>query len=131
MPLVSGILAKIIVNAIAIWVAALVVPAVSLESGGGVAKTIGSYVVVGAIFGLVNTFIKPVVKFFAFPFLILTLGLLSFVINALMLKIVDWAANKIGINFESGPFLWSTLAAAVIITFVSMILNVLVPEEKD
>jgi putative membrane protein len=48
-----------------------------------------------------------------------------------MLKIVDWAANKIGINFESGPFLWSTLAAAVIITFVSMILNVLVPEDKD
>ena len=76
-----------------------------------------------------NTFIKPVVRFFAFPFILLTLGLLSLVINALMLEIVDWASNKLGINFDSGPFFWSTLAAALIITFVSMILSVLVPDE--
>jgi len=127
---VTGILAKVVVNAIAIWVAALVIGPVRLD-GGGTARTIGSYLVVGAIFGLVNTVIKPIVRFFAFPFIILTLGLLSFVINALMLEIVDWASNTIGINFDSGPFFWSTLGAAVIITFVSMILNVLVPDDKD
>ncbi len=126
----TGILAKVVVNAIAIWVAALVIGPVRLD-GGGTARTIGSYLVVGAIFGLVNTVIKPIVRFFAFPFIILTLGLLSFVINALMLEIVDWASNTIGINFDSGPFFWSTLGAAVIITFVSMILNVLVPDDKD
>ncbi len=126
----TGILAKVVVNAIAIWVAALVIGPVRLD-GGGTARTIGSYLVVGAIFGLVNTVIKPIVKFFAFPFIILTLGLLSFVINALMLEIVDWASNSIGINFDSGPFFWSTLGAAVIITFVSMILSVLVPDDKD
>jgi len=127
---VTGILAKVVVNAIAIWVAALVIGPVRLD-GGGTARTIGSYLVVGAIFGLVNTVIKPIVKFFAFPFIVLTLGLLSFVINALMLEIVDWASNSIGINFDSGPFFWSTLGAAVIITFVSMILSVLVPDDKD
>lgn len=126
----TGILAKVVVNAIAIWVAALVIGPVRLD-GGGTARTIGSYLVVGAIFGLVNTVIKPIVKFFAFPFIVLTLGLLSFVINALMLEIVDWASNSIGINFDSGPFFWSTLGAAVIITFVSMILSVLVPDDKD
>jgi putative membrane protein len=130
MPSVTGILAKVVVNAIAIWVAALVIGPVRLD-GGGTARTIGSYLVVGAIFGLVNTVIKPIVKFFAFPFIVLTLGLLSFVINALMLEIVDWASNSIGINFDSGPFFWSTLGAAVIITFVSMILSVLVPDDKD
>lgn len=126
----TGILAKIVVNAIAIWVAALVVPEVDLTAD-STGKTIGSYLVVGAIFGLVNTFIKPVVKFFAFPFIILTLGLLSFVINALMLEIVDWASNSLGIAFDSGPFFWSTLGAAVIVTFVSMILSVMVPEKSD
>ncbi|MFN0283473.1 MAG: phage holin family protein [Kineosporiaceae bacterium] len=126
----TGILAKVVVNAIAIWVAALVIGPVRLD-GGGTARTIGSYLVVGAIFGLVNTVIKPIVKFFAFPFIVLTLGLLSFVINALMLEIVDWASNSIGINFDSGPFFWSTLGAAVIITFVSMILSVLVPDDTD
>lgn len=122
------ILAKIVVNAIAIWVAALVVPKVSLEAGGDTTKTVLSYLVVGAIFGLVNAVIKPVVKFFAFPFIILTLGLLSLVINALMLEIVDWASNSLGIAFDSGPFFWSTLAAALIITLVSMVLNIFVPD---
>jgi putative membrane protein len=130
MPVVTGVLPRIVVNAIAIWVAALVIGPVRLD-GSGTANTIGSYLVVGAIFGLVNTYIKPVVRFLAFPFIILTLGLLSFVVNALMLEIVDWASNVIGISFDSGPFFWSTLGAAVITTFVSMILNVLVPDEKD
>lgn len=124
----SRILAKVVVNAVAIWVAAFLVPKVSLTGEGGV-KTVMAYLVVGAIFGLVNTFIKPIVKFFAFPFVILTLGLLSLVINAAMLKIVDWASGKLGIAFDSGPFFWSTILAAIIVTVVSMVLSVVVPDE--
>ena len=105
----------VVVNAVAIWVAAFLVPKVSLTGEGGV-KTVLAYLVVGAIFGLVNTFIKPIVKFFAFPFVILTLGLLSLVINAAMLKIVDWASGKLGIAFDCSdnnqfglPLHWKTL----------------------
>jgi putative membrane protein len=128
---VTGILTKIVVNAVALWVATLVVPDVSLSTGEGLGKTVGSFLVVGAIFGLVNTVIKPVVKLLSLPFIILSLGLFAFVVNALMLEIVDWASNSIGISFDSGPFFWSTLAAAVIISLVSWILNVLVPDDKD
>jgi putative membrane protein len=103
---------------------------VSVE-GGGIGKTIGSLVVVGALFGLINTFIKPVVKFFSFPFYILTLGLFAFVVNAVMLEIVDWLSDRIGITFDTGPFFWSTLGAAIVITFVSMILNIFVPDGGD
>lgn len=123
----TSILGKIVVNAVAIWVAAFIVPAVTLK-GDSTGGTILSYLVVGAIFGLVNTFIKPVITFFAFPFILLTLGLLSLVVNAFMLKIVDWAASALGIGFNSGPFFWSTIAAALIITLVSMVLNTLVPD---
>lgn len=125
-----AIITKVIVNALAIWVATLVIPDVSVE-GGGIGKTIGSLVVVGALFGLINTFIKPVVKFFSFPFYILTLGLFAFVVNAVMLELVDWLSDRIGITFETGPFFWSTLGAAIVITFVSMILNIFVPDGDD
>ncbi len=130
MPAVRGILTKIVINALAIWIATLVIPNVSVE-GGGLGRQIGSLVVVGALFGLINTFIKPVVKFFSFPFYLLTLGLFAFIVNALMLEIVDWLSDKIGISFETGPFFWSTLGAAVVVTFVAMILNVVVPDDDD
>jgi putative membrane protein len=83
---------------------------------------------VGALFGLINTFIKPVVKLFTLPLYLLTLGLISFVVNALMLKIVEWLSGKIGISFDAGPFFWSTLGAAVVVTFVAMILHVATPD---
>ena len=127
---VRTIVTKILVNALAIWIATHVVPQVDV-GGGGLGRTIGSLVVVGALFGVVNTFIKPVVKFFAFPFYVLTLGLMAFVVNALMLRLVSWLSDKIGISFDAGPFFWSTLGAAVVVTFVSMILNLAVPDGDD
>lgn len=47
-----------------------------------------------------------------------------------MLEIVDWLSGVIGIAFSSGPFFWSTLGAAVVVTLVSMILNLVVPDGK-
>ena len=127
----TRILTKIAVNAVALWVATIVVPKVSLSSGDGLGKTLGSFLIVGAIVGVVNAVIKPVAKFFAFPFVILTLGLFTLVVNALMLEIVDWASNTIGISFDSGPFFWSTLAAALVISLVSWALNMFVPDGDD
>lgn len=126
----TRILAKIAVNAAALWVATIVVPKVSL-SGEGFGKTLGSFLVVGAIVGVVNAVIKPVVKFFSFPLVILTLGLFTLVVNALMLEIVDWASNRLGISFDSGPFFWSTLGAALVISLVSWALNMFVPDSDD
>ncbi len=130
MPAVRGILTKIVINALAIWIATLVIPNVSVE-GGGLGRQIGSLVVVGALFGLINTFIKPVVKFFSFPFYLLTLGLFAFIVNALMLEIVDWLSDKIGISFETGPFFWSTLGAAVVETFVAISQTFVGPDDDD
>jgi putative membrane protein len=123
-----SVLVKIAVNAVAIWVAAAVVPGVDV-SGRGTARTIATLAVVGALFGLVNAFIKPVVKFFSFPFYILTLGLFAFVVNAVMLEIVSWISGKVGISFHIGDFFWSAILAAVVVTVVSMALNLVMPED--
>ena len=122
-----SIITKVVINAFAIWIATLVIPDVSV-GGGTLGHRILSLLIVGALFGLINTFIKPVVKLFTLPLYLLTLGLISFVVNALMLKIVEWLSDKIGITFDAGPFFWSTLGAAVVVTFVAMILNVAVPD---
>jgi len=124
---VRSIIMKIVVNAVAIWIATLVIPAVTVGTG-SLGHRILSLLIVGALFGLINTFVKPLVKLFTLPLYWLTLGLISFFVNALMLKIVEWLSGKIGITFDTGPFFWSTLGAALVVTFVAMILNIAVPD---
>ncbi len=124
-----GIIVKIVVNAVAIWVATLFVPGVAINAK-DTAHTVLSFAVVGALFGVVNTIIKPIVVVLALPAYILTLGLMGFVVNALMLKLVDWLSGGLGISFDSGSFFWSTVLAAVIVTLVSMILSVVVRDAK-
>jgi putative membrane protein len=125
----KSIAIKVVVNALAIWVATLVVPQVGVTEG-TVSNQALTLLLVGALFVVVNAFIKPVVKLFSLPFYILTLGLFAFVVNALMLKLVEWLSEPLGIGFDAGPFFWSTIGAAVVVTFVSMLLNVVLPDGK-
>ena len=89
----------------------------------------GTYLWIGLIFGVVNAFIKPVVKILAIPFYILTLGLVAFVINALMLELVAWLSGKFGANFEIDDFFWSAILAAIVVSIVSMALNLVLPDD--
>ncbi|MCD5350614.1 phage holin family protein [Kineosporia mesophila] len=118
---------KVLVNAVAIWVATAVVPGVSV-SGDGASRTALTLLVVGAIFGVVNAIIKPVVKLFSLPFYILTLGLFAFVVNAVMLELVAWLSDQLNISFTIDDFFWSAIGAAVVVTFVSMVLNLVLPD---
>ena len=92
-----------IVNAVGLWAATLVVPQVKLTpyGGDGLWETIGSFVVIGAIFGLVNAIIAPVIKVLAFPLYILTFGLIAFVINGALRLMVAWFSTLLGANVFS------------------------------
>jgi putative membrane protein len=92
-----------IVNAVGLWAATLVVPQVNLTpyGGDGLWETIGSFVVIGAIFGFVNAIIAPVIKVLAFPLYILTFGLIAFVINGALLLMVAWLSTLLGANVFS------------------------------
>lgn len=89
-----------IVNAVGLWAATTVIPQVALTpyGGDGLWQTIGSYLVIGAIFGLVNAIIAPVIKVLAFPLYILTFGLIAFVINGALLLLVAWLSGFLGAN---------------------------------
>lgn len=87
-----------IINAAALWLATQLIPAIVLTpyGGDGTWQIIGSFLLVGAIFGLVNAVIAPVIKVLAFPLYILTFGLISFVINGALLLFVAWLSSLIG-----------------------------------
>jgi len=124
-------LIKVVVNAVAIWVATIIVPGVTVtESGDTTGDTIVTLLLVGLLFGVVNAVIKPIVSLLAIPFYILTLGLIAFVINAAMLELVSWLSGKFGITFEIDDFFWSAILAAVVVSLVSMALNLVLPDES-
>lgn len=100
------------INAAALWAAAELVAGIRLG------ERFEEVVVVAAVFGLVNALIKPVVKFFAFPVILLTLGLFTLIINASMLMLADWLADGLVVAGFA-----SALLGSVIISFVSVVLG--------
>ena len=82
------------------------------------------------VFGLVNALVKPVLKFFATPLIWLTLGVFTLVINAAMLQLTSWLTGQLGLPFVVDEFFWDAVLGALIITFVSMVLNAILPDVK-
>lgn len=108
---------KTLINAAAIWVAAWIVNGITITGGGWQDKAV-TLIGVALIFGVVNWLIKPVVKLFSLPLFILTLGLITFVINAMMLWLTSWTSDKLSLDFHVSGF-WPALLGALIISLVS------------
>lgn len=113
---------KLIVNALAIWLASRLVDGVDLADGGSTGTKIKTLLVVALIFGIINAIIKPVVKLFSLPLFVLTLGLITFVINALMLWLTEWISNRLDLDFHIDGF-WTAILAAALISIVSWFLS--------
>ncbi|MBP0453721.1 MULTISPECIES: phage holin family protein [unclassified Kitasatospora] len=117
----KGFVIKTLINAAAIWVAAWIVAGITLTGDDWQQKSL-TVIAVALVFGVVNWLIKPVVKLFSLPLFILTLGLITFVINALMLWLTSWASDKLNLDFHVDGF-WAALFGALIISLVSWGLN--------
>ena len=118
------LLVKLVVNAIAIWLAAVIVPGVGL-AGADTTDTVVTALVVGAIFGLVNAVIKPIVAILALPLYILSLGLITFVVNALLFALTAWIAGRLDLDFTVEGFV-AALLGALVVSIVSLGLNAVV-----
>ncbi|MBC7307655.1 MAG: phage holin family protein, partial [Dietzia sp.] len=92
------------------------------------ANQVLTFLVIGLIFGLVNAVVKPVVALLALPLYIVTLGLFSFIVNALMLELTSWISQATPLTFTVDDFFWSAVLGAVVVTFVSMVLNLVLPD---
>ena len=113
------ILIRIGVNAVALWVASELVGGITLEEG------FWKILLVATIFGVVNAFVRPIAVLLSLPAVILTLGIFILVINAVMLLLTDWLTASLEVDGFGAAF-WGS----VIITLVSWVLSVFVPDRK-
>ncbi|MEU9196642.1 phage holin family protein [Streptomyces hundungensis] len=120
---------KTIANAAALAVAIWLVKNITL-TGDSTGKKALTLVLVALLFGVVNFVVKPVVKLLSFPLFILTLGLITLVVNALMLLLTSWLADKLDLSFHVEGF-WTAVVGALIISVVSWAMHIVLPDDKD
>jgi putative membrane protein len=122
----------LLTTAAAVAVAAWLMPGIRFDGpSSGMAEIqhkIGPLLLVALILGVVSVFVEPVVKFFSFPFIILTIGLFLLVINALMLMLTAWIAGQLNVGFHVHGF-WQALLGALVITLVNGFIDVAVLED--
>ena len=80
----------------------------------------------GAVFGLVSSFVKPIVKVLSLPLIILTLGLMLIVINALMLMLTSKLAGVLDLGFHVEGF-WTAVFGGIVISIAGMVLEAVLP----
>ena len=122
-------LIRVVVVAVALWIAVVLVPGIDLAAGTTVTR-IGTLVAVAVIFGLVNAVVKPIVKVLGCAFYILTLGLFALVVNALMFMLVGWLAGKLGLPFYVAGF-GPAFFGAIVVGVVAFVLHVAIPDRLD
>jgi putative membrane protein len=111
-------LLRLILNAVAVFLAANLVPGIAV-SGPGAA------ILAGIILGFVNAIIRPILILLTLPFTILTLGLFIFVVNAICLALAAWLVPGLTIH----GFV-AALVGAIVISLVSWLLNALVADKR-
>lgn len=115
----QNLIIRLFVNAVALWVAAQLVNGIEMSG------EFGPVLIVAAVFGLINALIKPLVLILSFPVVLLTLGLFTFVVNALMLMLTAWLVDALSV---SG--FWAALLGSLLISIVSLIFSFILPEKR-
>ena len=125
----KNLLVKTLANAGALGVAIWLLKDITLTGENTGRQTI-TLILVALLFGVVNVVVKPIIKLLAFPLFILTLGLITLVINALMLLLTSWLAGKFDLSFHVDGF-GTALLGGLIVSIVAWALHVVLPDDKD
>jgi len=122
------ILIKIVVTAVAVWVATLVIPGIQLHTH-SVAGKAGTVLVVALIFGLVNAVLKPIAKAVGCLAYAVTLGLISIVVNGLLFWLTSFLAGKLKLPFHITGFVAAVLGA-LLVGIVGWVLSLIVDRDN-
>ncbi|MBA2303222.1 MAG: phage holin family protein [Acidobacteria bacterium] len=115
---------RLLINAAALWAAIRLVPGISFEGDWRL------LLVVALVFGILNAVIRPILFVLTFPFLVLTLGLFTFVLNAVMLWLTSAASDLFGLRFHVDGF-GAAFVGALIVTVISFALSLLVGPRRE
>jgi putative membrane protein len=113
------ILLRLLINAAALWSATRLVPGISFDGDWRL------LLVVALVFGVINVSVRPVLMLLTLPFLIVTLGLFTFVLNGLMLWLTSAISDALGLGFHVSGF-GAAFVGALVVTVVSFVLSLFV-----
>ena len=130
------LLVKVLINAVGVYIAVLLVPQIALPAADDLLRLEGSWwhvIVVALILALINAYLKPILKILSLPITLVSLGLFTFILNALLLLLVAFLANSIDIDFTIGGFppdftadsFVGALLGSIVISIVSIVLSML------
>ncbi|MBN9605606.1 MAG: phage holin family protein [Actinomycetales bacterium] len=124
------LLLRLVINAVALWLTVLILtPHVAVDPYGSVEagwnlETVLTYLLLAVVFGLVNGIIGGIVRVVAFPLYILTLGLISLVVNGLLFLLVAWLSTLVGFGLSVESFWWGVLGA-LLLGIISWLIGIL------
>src|SRR5262245_8256978 len=117
-------LARLLVNAAALWVATRIVPGVTFDG------SVPAFLGVALVFGVINATLRPLAKILTFPLILLTLGIFALVVNGLMLWLTSSLSSTLGLGFHVSGF-WAAFFGALVTSIVSALLSLSVrPDER-
>ena len=108
-------------NAVALWVAAYFLT--GLDFSGDMVRLL----MVAAVFGIVNSLLRPLLTVLTCPLIVLTLGLFTLVINAVMLMVTGWLSARWDLGFTVAGF-WPAFWGGLVVGVVSLMLSLLIPK---
>lgn len=125
------LLIRLAINAVALWVVINGIPGLF----NGVPGISGprdwqSILALAFIFGLVNAIIRPIITLLTCPLIILTLGLGTLLVNTLMFYLAGQIGTAFGVGFTVDGF-WPAFFGALIVTIISIVLSVFVPDDNE
>ena len=123
------LLFRLVVNVLALGLAVWLFDGITLTGDDDTDRFL-KLLVVGVIFGLVTSFIRPIVNIVSIPLIVLTFGLMLLVVNALMLMLTSWIAGKLDLGFDVDGF-WVALGGSIVISLASAILEALLPKPQN
>jgi putative membrane protein len=114
---------QLLINAAALYVAVLLVDGLDFDFGQPNAWI--EFGIVALIFGLVNTFLKPVLRILTLPITMVTLGLFLLVLNALLLLLVGWISDQLALGLTVDGFL-AALLGSIVISIIGFLLSMVI-----
>jgi putative membrane protein len=121
------LLLKLVVTAAAVWAAAVLTPGIHLHTHSTAGKA-GTLLLVALIFGVINAVLKPIAKTVGCLAYVITLGLISIVVNGLLFWLTSWVAGKLSLPFHVSGFAPAVLGA-LFVGVVSWVLSLILDRE--
>mgnify|MGYP002626551182 CR=1 FL=1 len=111
---------RLLVNALALWVAAEIVSGIRLSD------ELVDVLIVALVFGIVNALLKPVLIVLSFPFLLVTLGLFALVVNGALLMLTAALTERLDVTG-----LGAAILGSIVISIVTMVMGKVLEDGSD